>query len=496
MCLMMKKFTGLLALILSAIFVLAACQPNVPEEDNKPNYASYSGYSNIPDLGALAEAKSQEKPAAAAAERLSVDPDAVFVYSLKDLTEEELKTWTEELEARGFEASGSLEEGGNTVSWYSDDRKIGLVAGYMDTDKQDGMDSFGVLLVSKSLKGKYVDLDYESVQEGWGNANNGASFFIDDKKIFGYGYIASEDGFLSKNTDSSNAVMLVEGQRPRYVHEWDKTVYAALPGRLVAVNTKEKDPEEAITTLADAELTSLQIVNEKLYYTTKNGLYHCDLDGENTVKVTGQKMNDAYLVGDKVFYRDTEDENTEHAYSLLTEADTRVTETAVSGFFLGSKNYGYYITQQEKAEEPAEEEAEEEAKEEPEEEAKADAKEDAELDESEEALEEEPTTYWALMRVNLKDGVVTELATVRENTGIVGIDGRVYYVSDEQDGQIYSVPKKGGTPKRVARDKDCSKLMTFHDMLLYYDYDDETEEGLEHIYISTTDGFMKSDILR
>ena|GEM_PF-3194194 len=37
--------------------------------------------------------------------------------------------------------------------------------------------------------------------------------------------------------------------------------------------------------------------------------------------------------------------------------------------------------------------------------------------------------------------------------------------------------------------------MTFHDMILYYDYDDETEEGLEHIYISTPDGFMKSDIL-
>ena len=30
---------------------------------------------------------------------------------------------------------------------------------------------------------------------------------------------------------------------------------------------------------------------------------------------------------------------------------------------------------------------------------------------------------------------------------------------------------------------------------VHYDYDDETEEGLEHIYISTPDGFMKSDIL-
>lgn len=493
---MMKKLPAVLALLLAFVFVLAACQTTVPEEDNAPKIASYSGYSNIPDLGALAEAKSDEDLAAAAAERLSVDPETVLVYSLQDLSEEELKTWTAELKERGFEASGNLEEGGNSVSWYSDDRKIGLVAGYMDTDKQEGMDSFGVLLVNKSLKGKYVDLDYESVQEGWGNANNGASFFIDDKKIFGYGYISSDDGFLSKNTDSSSALMLVEAQRPRYVHEWDKTVFAALPGRLVAVDTKEKDPEEAVTTLADAELTSLQIVNEKLYYTTKNGLFRCDFDGENTVKITGKKMKDAYLVGDKVFYRDTEDENTEHAYSLLTEADTRVTETSVSGFFLGSRNYGYFIAEVKPEETPSDEETtEEEAKEEPKEESKETVEtETAEAEETTE--EEEPETHWALLRVNLKDGEITELATVREGSGIVGIEDRVYFISDEHEGQIYSVPKKGGTPRRVVRDKDCGKLMTFHDMLLYYDFDDETEEGLEHIYISTTDGFMKSDILR
>lgn len=477
---MMKKITGLLALLLSMILVLAACQPATPEEDNTPEISSYAGYSNIPDLGALAGAKSVEKQASAAAERLSVDPEAVFVYSLKDVSEEELTTWMTELEKRGFEAGGTLEENGNTVSWYSEDRKIGLVAGYMDTDEQKGKDAFGVFLVNKSLRGKYVNLDYEALQEGWGNANNGASFFIDDKKIFGYGYISADDGFLSKNTDSSSALMLVEGQRPRYVHEWDKTVFAALPGRLVAVDTKEKDPEEAVTTLVEAELTSLQIVNEKLYYTTKKGLYRCDFDGENSLKITGKKMKDAYLAGDVVYYLDTEDDNTEHAYSLLTEADTRVTETAVSGFFLGSKNYGYYIAEQEREEEPAEEETTEEP----------------EATESETVDEEESTTYWALMRVNLKDGETTELATVRENSGIVGIEGRVFFISDEHEGQIYSVPKKGGTPKRVARDKDCGNLMTFHDMLLYYDFDDETEEGLEHIYISTTDGFMKSDILR
>ncbi|MEE3312333.1 MAG: DUF5050 domain-containing protein, partial [Acutalibacteraceae bacterium] len=79
---------------------------------------------------------------------------------------------------------------------------------------------------------------------------------------------------------------------------------------------------------------------------------------------------------------------------------------------------------------------------------------------------------------------------------LVGINGKVYFVSDEHNGQIYSVSKSGSTPKRVTRDEDCKYLMTFHDMILYYDYDDETEEGLEHIYISTTDGFMKSDILR
>ena len=114
---------------------------------------------------------------------------------------------------------------------------------------------------------------------------------------------------------------------------------------------------------------------------------------------------------------------------------------------------------------------------------------------AEEASEEEPETAWTLIRVSLKDGETTELTTVREGTALVGIGSKVYYVSDEHQGQIYSISKSGGTPKRVTRDEDCKYLMTFHDMILYYDYDDETEEGLEHIYISTPDGFMKSDIL-
>lgn len=489
---MKRYFIFILAVLMSAALLLTACQP--ASEDEAPTIASYEGYSNIPDLGNIAGAKRVEGLSSAAAARLSVDPESVFVYELGDIPADALKIWTKELKARGFEKSGTLEEAGNTVTWYSDDRKIGVVAGYMDTDKQGGMDAFGVFLVNKNLSGKYVDIDYETVQEAWGNANNGASFFIDDKKIFGYGYIGSaDDGFLSKNTDSSSALMLVEGAHPRYVHEWDKTVYACLSDRLVAVDTKEKDPEEAVTTLVEGSLQSLQIVNETLYYTTKSGLYCCDFDGENVVKITGKKMKDAYVVGDKVYYCDTEDDNTEHAYSLMTEADTRVTEEAVSSFFLGSKGNGYYIAERDVEPEPADEEDETTDEE------TTKAAEDSETSEETTVAEEEdeePATAWNLIRVSLKDGKTTELATVREGTALVGIGNKVYYVSDEHNGQIYSISKSGGTPKRVTRDEDCRNLMTFHDMILYYDYEDETEEGLEHIYISTPDGFMKSDILR
>ena len=496
---MKRYFFLILAVLMTAAVLLTACQPQGSEEQ-APTIASYEGYSNIPDLGDIAGAKSDEALASAAAARMDVAPETVFVYPLGDIPEDALNVWTKELKARGFEHSGTLEEAGNTVTWYSDDRKIGVVAGYMDTDKQGGMDAIGVFLVEKSLAGKYVNIDYEEVQEGWGNANNGARFFIDDKKIFGFGYVGAAEGLLSKNTDSSSALMLVEGAHPRYVHEWNKTVYACLSDRLIAIDTKEKDPEEAVTTLLDGNLQSLQIVNEKLWYTTKNGLFYCDLDGENTVKVTGKKMKDAYVVGDKVYYRDAEDENTEHAYSLLTEVDTRVTEEAVSSFFLGSKGNGYYIAERDvKPEEP--EEDEESAKEESaKEETTAKAEDEKTSEETtaadgEEAAEEEPETAWTLIRVSLKDGKTTELTTVREGTALVGIGGKVYYVSDEHQGQIYSISKSGGTPKRVTRDEDCKYLMTFHDMILYYDYDDETEEGLEHIYISTPDGFMKSDIL-
>ena len=495
---MKRYFFVILAVLMTAAVLLTACQPQGSEEQ-APTIASYEGYSNIPDLGDIAGAKSDEALASAAAARMDVAPETVFVYPLGDIPEDALNVWTKELKARGFEQSGTLEEAGNTVTWYSDDRKIGVVAGYMDTDKQGGMDAIGVFLVEKSLAGKYVNIDYEEVQEGWGNANNGARFFIDDKKIFGFGYVGAAEGLLSKNTDSSSALMLVEGAHPRYVHEWNKTVYACLSDRLIAIDTKEKDPEEAVTTLLDGNLQSLQIVNEKLWYTTKNGLFYCDLDGENTVKVTGKKMKDAYVVGDKVYYRDAEDENTEHAYSLLTEVDTRVTEEAVSSFFLGSKGNGYYIAERDvKPEEP--EEDEESAKEETtakaeDEKSSEETSEETTAADGEEAAEEEPETAWTLIRVSLKDGKTTELTTVREGTALVGIGGKVYYVSDEHQGQIYSISKSGGTPKRVTRDEDCKYLMTFHDMILYYDYDDETEEGLEHIYISTPDGFMKSDIL-
>ncbi|MBO7690307.1 MAG: DUF5050 domain-containing protein, partial [Clostridia bacterium] len=280
-----------------------------------------------------------------------------------------------------------------------------------------------------STAGQYVNIDYESVQESWGNANNGGSFFIDEKKIYGFGYIGSAwEGFLSKNTDSSDAQMLVEDVTPKFVQEVDKTVYASLPGRIVAVDTKEKDPEEAVTTLVETKAESLQYYNDKLYYATKDGLFQAGPDGADPGKITGKVMKKAFIVGDKVYYKDTTDQGTEHAYSLLTGADTRVTEESVSSFFLGSKNYGYYIAKRDVTEEP---EDEEDAK--AEETTKAAEEETAEPEETSEETQE-PETAWTIIRVSLKDGELTELATVREGTSLIGIGGKVYYVSDVHNG--------------------------------------------------------------
>lgn len=483
---MKQKLLALLCALIAATVLLTACQQNGTKPDETAqNIASYEGYSNIPDFGDLSGKTPNETLGAEAAARLNVDPEAVKVYELDESSAAFLETWQQELKARGFTQTGDMEEGGNTASWYSDDRKIGLVAGYMDRDQKDGADAVAILLADKAAAGQYVNIDYDTVQKAWSNANNGGSFYIDEKKIYGFGYIGSAwEGFLSKNTDSSDAQMLVEDVSPKFVQEVDKTVYAYLPGRIVAVDTKEKDPEEAVTTLAETKADSLQYYNDKLYYTGAEGLFQMEPDGSETAKITGTVMKKAFLVGDKVYYKDTTDKGTEHAYSLLTGADTRVTEEGVYSFFLGSKNYGYYIAKRDVTEEPKEKEdaeAEETAEEAP---------------EAEEAAEEQkPEKVWTLIRVSLKDGEQTELTTVREGTSLLGIGGKVYYVSDLHNGQIYSIAKNGGTPKRVARDEDCKNLMTFHDMILYYDYDDETWDGIEHIYISTTDGFMKSDIL-
>lgn len=490
---MKHRILILIAVLTAALMLLTACQPKNNEEDTAAKVASYSGYSNLPDYGDVSGTTPDESLTRAAAERLNVDEKTVRVYPLNENSPAFIESWEEELKARGFEQSADMEEAGNTVTWWSSDRKVGLVAGYMDTDQKDGMDALAILLVDKSIQSQYINIDFETVQEGWSNANNGGSFYIDDKKIYGYGYIGSANrGFLVKNTDSSDAVMLVEDVSPKFVQEVDKIVYAYLPGRIVAYDTKEKEAEEAVTTLADVKVRSLQYYNERLYYTTEDGLFYAEPDGSGETNVTGTAMRNAYLVGDKVYYRDPEDGNTEHAYSLLTEADTRITEEGVSSFFLGSKGYGYYIAERDvvTAEDIAEEDEETTEEEVAEEAAETDAEEAAD-----EETDAEPETAMTLVRIALKDGETEELATVREGTGLTGINGKVYFVSDEHEGQIYAVAKSGGDPKRVARDKDCQKLMTFHDMILYYDYEDETGEGLEHIYISTTDGFMKSDIL-
>ena len=124
---MKRYFLLIMAVLMTTAMLLTACQPQ--SEDQAPTIASYES----------------DKPlASAAAARMDVDPETVFVYPLGDIPEDALNVWTKELKARGFEKNGTLEEAGNTVTWYSDDRKIGVVAGYMDTDKQDGLDSFGV----------------------------------------------------------------------------------------------------------------------------------------------------------------------------------------------------------------------------------------------------------------------------------------------------------------------------------------------------------------
>ena len=161
---MKRYFLLIMAVLMTTAMLLTACQPQ--SEDQAPTIASYEGYSNIPDLGDIAGVKSDKPLASAAAARMDVDPETVFVYPLGDIPEDALNVWTKELKARGFEKNGTLEEAGNTVTWYSDDRKIGVVAGYMDTDKQGGMDALGVFLVNKSLAGRYVDIDYDVVQEG------------------------------------------------------------------------------------------------------------------------------------------------------------------------------------------------------------------------------------------------------------------------------------------------------------------------------------------
>ena len=157
------KLLTIIALLTATVLLLTGCQPKNGGEDPAAEIASYSGYSNIPDYGDLSGAKSDETLAKAAAARLNVDEKTVLAYPLDESSAAFIDTWQQELDARGFASSADMEEGGNTVTWYSEDRDIGVVTGYMDTDQKDGMDALVVMLVGKgaqmSGRGRGADND-------------------------------------------------------------------------------------------------------------------------------------------------------------------------------------------------------------------------------------------------------------------------------------------------------------------------------------------------
>lgn len=485
----MNRIKTVVALVLAAImaFSLTGCN-FFTNCENTEQYECYEGYKGIIDFGIFSGASEDAKAAATVAKRLGVDAKSVKAYKLNEETLAKVPEWEAALKENEFSKKGELAEKEYTT-FLNKESKTGAVAGMLSGND----DTLVVLLVNKDSYSDYLSVSGEELQKDWGNFNSEKPYFINKKKIYGFGYLSSKSGFLVKNTDSSDPEMIMPEVCPSYICEKDNYIYTCLENvdgayssKLYRYDTKEKDKEAALEMLSKGDVSYLSLQGEYLYYCkTKatddgfktTGFYRSDLDGKNEETIINKETYDNYKTGTKVYYRNGSD-NGEHVYDLLTGSDEQITEKNTYHFFTDGSRYGYYIYYDEAEETKDDLDAE-----------------DEEEQESDLDIKTAELTSNDLVQIDLTTGETKILAECLPQCNILGVEDRIYFSNSDEDEKVYCVYKDGGF-RRITRDEYVGKIMTYHDLLVYFTYADDDYKDVDKIYICNLDGSTRIELTR
>lgn len=218
---------------------------------------------------------------------------------------------------------------------------------------------------------------------------------------------------------------------------------------------------ERIKRLVNDPIAYLFIYENQLYYTPVNtgkttidggettiNLMKCDLDGSNQEVVLNKEVYYPYIINNKLFYQDDNDQETEHVYDLTTKEDARVTDEKTY-CFLAYGHYGYYINADIYSEQYS----------------------------------------GSLRRVDLNTGETSTLRDRVYSEMLLISNDRLYFDSEEDNANIYSVNLDGQDLRKVSTEGYCSHAVIWNGKL-YYDSLDE-EGFIDKIVVCNLDGSNK-----
>ena len=218
---------------------------------------------------------------------------------------------------------------------------------------------------------------------------------------------------------------------------------------------------ERIKRLVNDPIAYLFIYENNLYYTPVNtskttidggettiNLMKCALDGSNQEVVLSKEVYYPYIINNKLFYQDDNDQETEHVYDLTTKEDVRVTNEKTY-CFLAYGHYGYYIHADIYSEQYS----------------------------------------GSLRRVDLNTGETITLQDRVYSEMLLISNDRLYFDSEEDNANIYSVNLDGQDVRKVSTEGYCSHGAIWNGRLYYDSLDDEGY--IDKIVVCNLDGSNK-----
>lgn len=202
---------------------------------------------------------------------------------------------------------------------------------------------------------------------------------------------------------------------------------------------------ERIKRLSDKPVSTYFINENKLYYTPVDptkmslgggavnlNLMTCDLNGQNQEVFLDKEVYYPYIINDKLFYQDDNDQETEHILDLNTKQDVRIT-TERTYCFVVYNNYGYYIS--------------------------------ADINREQ--------FSGPIKRVDLNTGEIMTIGRNAYSIFLLISDDKIFYSDASDGGKIYSINLNGEEVKKISNENNCGEANIWNNRLYYYSHDKE-----------------------